>query len=137
MLSYTNIRANFEQATIAERATAFKKQCELAETIKFKEIDLYVSTSVLLFPLFCSFGGFLNLILVCIWWLFCWTVASFSFNYVIFIHWPGLWHYCILGVWGGFFLFFIFLFLWEGLNMHYDILNLINKASFCFTVSMV
>lgn len=28
------------KATIAERATAFKKQCELAETIKFKEIDL-------------------------------------------------------------------------------------------------
>ncbi|XP_059306117.1 sorting nexin 1 isoform X2 [Lycium ferocissimum] len=28
------------KATVAERATAFKKQCELAETIKFKEIDL-------------------------------------------------------------------------------------------------
>ncbi|KAM3341459.1 sorting nexin 1 [Capsicum galapagoense] len=28
------------KATIAERAAAFKKQCELAETIKFKEIDL-------------------------------------------------------------------------------------------------
>ncbi|KAJ8532689.1 hypothetical protein K7X08_015578 [Anisodus acutangulus] len=28
------------KTTIAERATAFKKQCELAETIKFKEIDL-------------------------------------------------------------------------------------------------
>ncbi|KAK4730694.1 hypothetical protein R3W88_023682 [Solanum pinnatisectum] len=28
------------KATIAERAIAFKKQCELAETIKFKEIDL-------------------------------------------------------------------------------------------------
>ncbi|KAF3668316.1 Sorting nexin 1 [Capsicum annuum] len=28
------------KATISERAAAFKKQCELAETIKFKEIDL-------------------------------------------------------------------------------------------------
>ncbi|XP_027072351.1 sorting nexin 1-like isoform X2 [Coffea arabica] len=28
------------KATIAERANAFKQQCELAETIKFKEIDL-------------------------------------------------------------------------------------------------
>lgn len=30
-----------EQGTIAERAIAFRQQCELAETIKLKEIDLY------------------------------------------------------------------------------------------------
>lgn len=29
-----------KQATIADRGVAFRQQCELAETIKFKEIDL-------------------------------------------------------------------------------------------------
>lgn len=56
----TLIHGNFEQATIAERAAAFKKQCELTETIKFKEIDLYVSTPMLLFLLFCFFWWFLE-----------------------------------------------------------------------------
>lgn len=31
------------QATIAERANAFRQQCELAETMKLKEINLYDS----------------------------------------------------------------------------------------------
>lgn len=30
-----------KQATIAERANAFRRHCELAETIKLKEINLY------------------------------------------------------------------------------------------------
>jgi len=30
-----------KQATIAERANAFRRQCELAETMKLKEINLY------------------------------------------------------------------------------------------------
>jgi len=30
-----------KQATIAERANAFRRQCELAETLKLKEINLY------------------------------------------------------------------------------------------------
>lgn len=29
-----------KQATIADRGVAFRQQCELLETIKFKEIDL-------------------------------------------------------------------------------------------------
>lgn len=36
-----------KQATIAERANAFRRQCELAETMKLKEINLY--TPVLCF----------------------------------------------------------------------------------------
>lgn len=32
-----------KQATIAERANAFRQQCELAETMKLKEINLYAS----------------------------------------------------------------------------------------------
>jgi hypothetical protein len=32
----------FWQATIAERANVFRHQCELAETMKLKEINLYV-----------------------------------------------------------------------------------------------
>ena len=32
----------FLQATITERANAFRHQCELAETMKLKEINLYV-----------------------------------------------------------------------------------------------
>ena len=32
----------FWQATITERANAFRHQCELAETMKLKEINLYV-----------------------------------------------------------------------------------------------
>lgn len=34
-----------QQATLVDRASAFKQQCELAETIKFKEIDLWVSVN--------------------------------------------------------------------------------------------
>ncbi|CAA3022828.1 sorting nexin 1 [Olea europaea subsp. europaea] len=36
------------KATIAERAIAFRNHCELAETIKFKEIDLYGFFSLIL-----------------------------------------------------------------------------------------
>jgi len=35
--------AFLDQATIAERAAAFKQHCELAETVKLKEINLYDS----------------------------------------------------------------------------------------------
>lgn len=38
----------FEQATIAERANAFRHQYEMAETIKLKEINLYALTYFLL-----------------------------------------------------------------------------------------
>lgn len=34
-----------KQATIAERANAFRRQCELAETMKLKEINLYTPGS--------------------------------------------------------------------------------------------
>ncbi|KAL6273394.1 hypothetical protein ACE6H2_024086 [Prunus campanulata] len=37
------------KATIAERANAFRQQCELAETIKLKEINLYASSQLLCF----------------------------------------------------------------------------------------
>ncbi|KAL5538470.1 hypothetical protein UlMin_045919 [Ulmus minor] len=37
------------KATIAERANAFKQQCELTETIKLKEINLYVYAFILFY----------------------------------------------------------------------------------------
>lgn len=46
-----------KQATIAERANAFRQQCELAETIKLKEINLYASSQLL------CFSACLNLLL--------------------------------------------------------------------------
>jgi len=39
--------AFLDQATVAERATAFKQHCELAETVKLKEINLYDSVMLL------------------------------------------------------------------------------------------
>jgi hypothetical protein len=36
-----NVGYILKQATIAERANAFRRQCELAETMKLKEINLY------------------------------------------------------------------------------------------------
>lgn len=36
------VSVDLGQATIGERANAFRHHCELAEAIKFKEIDMYV-----------------------------------------------------------------------------------------------
>ena len=38
-----------KQGTMAERANAFRQQCELAETVKLKEIDLYGCQIIVLF----------------------------------------------------------------------------------------
>lgn len=32
---------HLEQATLTERASAFRQHCELAETVKLKEINMY------------------------------------------------------------------------------------------------
>jgi hypothetical protein len=48
LMPYLNSNAHYsflKQATIAERANAFRRQCELAETMKLKEINLYVPVS--------------------------------------------------------------------------------------------
>lgn len=44
-----------KQGTIAERATAFRQQCELAETVKLKEIDLYGFPTNSIFSLVITF----------------------------------------------------------------------------------
>lgn len=49
-----------KQATIAERANAFRRQCELAETLKLKEINLY--TPGYLFLLFAYFNFYYRII---------------------------------------------------------------------------